>query len=264
MENQSMKQIVPVVSGKGGVGKSTISVNLAVALAKGGSKVALIDSDFYGPSIPTLLGGGEVKPDPVGRLIPPEKHGVKYISIGFFLRSPDDAVIWRGPMFNKGLTQLFQDVNWGEIDICIVDMPPGTGDAQISLSQNLKLAGAVVVTTPQEVALADVRKAVNMLAKVNVPVLGIVENMSGFVTPEGKTYDIFGAGGGHKLAESIGVPLLASIPIDISVRTGGDTGHPAACDADSAAGRTFFELALKLRDILDKKLQSQPGLKIVN
>ena len=210
-----MKHIIPVVSGKGGVGKSTVAANLAVALAQTGAAVALIDSDFYGPSVPTLFGGGEVQPDHEGRLVPPSKYGVKYISLGFFLQHPDDAVIWRGPMFNKALTQLFQDVNWGSVDYCIVDMPPGTGDAQISLSQLVKLAGAVVVTTPQEMALADVRKAMNMLKKVNVDILGMVENMSGFVTPDGKRYDIVGSDGGRKTSEMFSVALRASIRIDI-------------------------------------------------
>lgn len=259
-----MKQIIPIISGKGGVGKSTVAVNLAVALAQTGAKVALIDSDFYGPSIPTLLGGGDIRVDHESKLIPPVKFGIKYISLGFFLQNPDDAVIWRGPMFNKALTQLFSDVSWGDVDYCIVDMPPGTGDAQISLSQLVKLAGAVVVTTPQEVALADVRKAVNMLGKVNVDVLGIVENMSGFLAPDGKTYPIFGTGGGQALANQTGAPLLVSLPIDIGVREGGDKGVPVAADPSSSSGALFKGLALKLIEILDNKLQSEPALKIVN
>lgn len=257
-------QIIPVISGKGGVGKSTVAVNLAIALARTGAKVGLIDSDFYGPSIPTLMGGGQVIPDHEERLIPPEKFGVRYISLGFFLRHPDDAVIWRGPMFNKALSQLFNDVNWGEVDYCIVDMPPGTGDAQISLSQLVKLSGAVVVTTPQEVALADVRKAMNMLRKVNVDIFGVVENMSGFIAPDGKRYDIFGAGGGAKTAEAFGVPLLATIPIDPQVREGGDNGVPAASDPKSAVGGIFHELALKLIAVLGKNLESQPVLNVIN
>jgi len=259
-----MKQIVPIISGKGGVGKSTVAVNLAIALAGTGAKVALIDSDFYGPSIPTLFGGGEIQPDHDGKLIPPSKFGVKYISLGFFLRDPDDAVVWRGPMFNKALTQMFQDVRWGEVDYCIVDMPPGTGDAQISLSQMVKLAGAVVVTTPQEVALADVRKSINMLTKVNVPTLGIIENMSGFVTPDGKSFDIFGSGGGAKLAQKIGVPLLATIPIDMGIREGGDVGRPIACEVGSPSGKIFHGLALKLIEILDKRIDAAPFLNVVN
>jgi ATP-binding protein involved in chromosome partitioning len=257
-----MKYVVPVVSGKGGVGKSTVAVNIAIAIAQLGYKVALVDSDFYGPSIPTLFGGGKVIPDHEGKLIPPEKYGVKYISLGFFLANPDDAVVWRGPMFNKALTQLFQDVSWGEVDYCIVDMPPGTGDAQISLVQMLQLAGAVVVTTPQEVALADVRKAINMLNKVNVPVLGIVENMSGFRTPDGQVHNIFGSGGGEATAKQFGVPLLSKIPIDPAVREGGDAGKPVVCEENSPIGQTFKALALQLLDLLATNKDAQ--LKIVN
>ncbi len=259
-----MKQIIPVISGKGGVGKSTVAANLAVALAQQGAKVALLDSDFYGPSVPTLFGGGAIQTDHEGKIIPPVKFGVKYISLGFFLRDPDDAVIWRGPMFNKALTQMFQDVNWGDVDYCIVDMPPGTGDAQLSLSQLVKCAGAVVVTTPQEVALADVRKAINMLSKVQIDVLGIVENMSGFITPQGERIDIFGAGGGALLAEKLGVPLLACIPLEPRIREGGDKGIPPASDPSSPAKPYFDELALKLIHILDSRAASEPALKIVN
>lgn len=257
-----MKNIVPVFSGKGGVGKSTVSVNLAVALAQQGCKVALIDADFYGPSIPTMLGGGQVRPDHEERLIPPEKFGVKYISLGFFLNSPDDAVIWRGPMFTKALHQLFEDVNWGEVDYCIVDMPPGTGDAQISLSQMVQVAGGIVVTTPQEVALADVRKAINMLGKVNIEVLGIVENMAGFIAPDGEVHPIFGSGGGEQLAGQFQVPLLASFPLDPIVREAGDSGVPAVTVEDSAIAEEFRKLALSLIEILDKKPQST--LEVVN
>ena len=256
-------QIVPVISGKGGVGKSTVAVNLAIALARTGAKVGLIDSDFYGPSIPTLMGGGQVVPDHEEKLIPPEKYGVKYISLGFFLRHPDDAVIWRGPMFNKALHQMFEDVSWGTVDYMIVDMPPGTGDAQLSLSQLVKLAGAVVVTTPQEVALADVRKAINMLRKVNVDVLGMVENMSGLPMPDGSVMPIFGSGGGEKTAKEFGVPLLAQIPIDVAIREGGDAGTPVACGEGPIAA-IFQDLALKLVSILDTKRSAEPVLKIVN
>ena len=259
-----MKNIVAIISGKGGVGKSTVAVNLAVALARDGSKVALIDSDFYGPSIPTLFGGGQVIPDHEERLIPPEKFGVKYISLGFFLSNPDDAVIWRGPMFNKALNQLFQDVNWGEVDYCIVDMPPGTGDAQISLSQMVKLAGAVVVTTPQEVALADVRKSINMLKKVNVDLLGIVENMSGFTAPDGEVHRIFGEGGGARTAAQFNTELLAEIPIETGIREGGDAGMPVAASSKESSANYFNQLAVKIKDILDKKQASARVLKVVN
>lgn len=259
-----MRYVIPVVSGKGGVGKSTVAANLAVALAQSGAKVALVDSDFYGPSVPTLFGGGKISVDHEGKLIPALKFGVKYISLGFFLENPDDAVIWRGPMFNKALSQMFSDVNWGEVDYCVVDMPPGTGDAQISLTQLVKLAGALVVTTPQEVALADVRKSVNMLRKVNVDVLGIVENMAGFVAPDGTMHYIFGQGGGAALAKQFAVPMLASIPIDPAVRESGDKGEPIATNANSSVAKAFRALALKVIEILDTKSQHDAGLRIVN
>lgn len=259
-----MKHIVPVVSGKGGVGKSTVAANLAIALAHTGAKVALIDADFYGPSIPTLFGGGNIQVDHEQKLIPPEKFGVKYVSLAFFLQNPDDAVIWRGPMFNKALNQLFQDVNWGNVDYCIVDMPPGTGDAQISLCQMTQLSGAVVVTTPQEVALADVRKAISMLDKMDVDVLGIVENMSGFIAPDGTRHDIFGSGGGVALAERLQVPLLAQLPLDPAVREGGDTGVPAITQEGSSISEPFNQLALKILEILDKKSHSGQQTAVVN
>jgi len=259
-----MRQIIPVVSGKGGVGKSTVAVNLAIALAQRGARVALIDADFYGPSIPTLFGGGEVKPDHEDKLIPPEKFGVKYISLGFFLSNQDDAVIWRGPMFNKALHQLFEDVSWGEVDYCVIDMPPGTGDAQISLCQMVQITGAVIVTTPQEVAMADVRKAISMLQKMNVPILGIVENMAGFIAPDGTEHDIFGSGGGEALAARYSVPLLAKIPIEKSIREGGDSGQPAVTRSGSAQAQLFEGLALNLIEILDTKLHSEEATQIVN
>jgi ATP-binding protein involved in chromosome partitioning len=259
-----MQNVIAVISGKGGVGKSTVAANLAVALAALGKKVALIDSDFYGPSVPTLFGGGQVKMDHEERLIPAEKFGVKYISLAFFLQNQDDAVIWRGPMFNKAQTQMFQDVNWGEVDICLVDMPPGTGDAQISLVQNTKLRGAVVVTTPQEVALADVRKAINMLSKVSVPVLGIVENMAGFETSTGEIEYIFGKDGGDKLAQSIGAPLLASIPLDPKIRQSGDNGQPIALETGAKAQIAFNSMALKILDIIDNNIDSPEQVAISN
>jgi ATP-binding protein involved in chromosome partitioning len=259
-----MRNIIPIISGKGGVGKSTVAVNLAVAIAATGAKVALIDCDFYGPSIPTLMGGGQVIPDHEGRLIPPEKFGVKYVSLGFFLSHPDDPVIWRGPMFNKALVQLFNDVNWGEVDYCIVDMPPGTGDAQLSFSQAVKALGAVVVTTPQEVALADVRKSINMLSKVGIPVLGIVENMSGLRMPDGTINHIFGEGGGLKTAQMFSVPLLTQIPLDNSIRQGGDTGLPIVIQDNNELSGVFKSLALKVTQIADKTASAAQQVNIVN
>ncbi|RMG40377.1 MAG: ATP-binding protein [Candidatus Dadabacteria bacterium] len=259
-----LKNIVAVASGKGGVGKSTVAANLAVALAAHSKQVALIDADFYGPSIPLLFGGGKIEADHQGKIIPPLKFGVKYISLQFFLENPDDPVIWRGPMFTKALHQLFYDVNWGAVDYCIVDMPPGTGDAQLSLAQMVQLSGALIVTTPQEMALADVRKAINMLSRVNVDVLGIVENMAGFVAPDGQRYDIFGSGGGKKLADAFNVPLLASIPVDPRIREAGDSGEPIAAAQEDACGH-YQKLALRLIEILAEREQAGEGsLKIVS
>jgi len=263
-----MEKIVAIASGKGGVGKSTVAANLAVALANhdldgsGPKKVALVDVDFYGPSIPTLMGGGEVKPDADNRLIPASRFKVKYVSIAFFLKNPDDPVVWRGPMFGKAMHQLFNDVNWGEIDICLVDMPPGTGDAQLSLSQMLQLDGALLVTTPQEVALSDVRRAINMFRKVEVPVLGLVENMAGFTTPTGEHFDIFGSGGGRELSDSYGTPLLGSLPIDMELRAGGDKGDPVALDKNTPSGRIFSELGSALLSELAAGVR--PQLKVQN
>jgi|1048.fasta_scaffold42446_2 ATP-binding protein involved in chromosome partitioning len=259
-----MSKIIAVVSGKGGVGKSTVAVNLALSIAKQGAKVALIDCDFYGPSIPTLVGTGEVQVDHEERLIPPEKHGMKYISIGMFLPNPDEAVIWRGPMFHTAMKQMFNDVNWGAVDYFVVDMPPGTGDAQISLTQNYPLAGAVVVTTPQEVALADVRKAINMLGKVNVPIVGIVENMAGFVTPDGQRFDIFGSGGGQSIAQKFNLPLLASIPLDPAVRQGGDTAEPISLIEGNHVQVIFKDLARKVLSRVEELSAQKPQLTVVN
>lgn len=266
-----MKHIIAVASGKGGVGKSTVAVNLAVALANrivdgvaAPLKVALIDTDFYGPSVPTLMGGGAISgTDHEGRFIPPQKFGVKYMSIAFFLKNPDDAVVWRGPMFGKAMQQLFQDTSWGEVDVCIVDLPPGTGDAQLSLAQMVQLSGVVLVTTPQEVALSDVRRALNMFKKVNVPVIGVVENMSGFLAPDGTVHDIFGAGGGEAFAKEYSVEFLAKLPLEINVRKGGDEGHPIALFSESGVGKQFQELG----NLVLSKLQvpnATPVLKVVN
>ncbi|MFN8389279.1 MAG: Mrp/NBP35 family ATP-binding protein [Bdellovibrionota bacterium] len=259
-----MKRIVAVASGKGGVGKSTVAVNLAVSLANLGKKVALVDVDFYGPSIPTLMGGGQINVDHQEKFIPAARYGVKYISIAFFLKNPDDPIVWRGPMFGKAITQLFQDVSWGDVDICIVDLPPGTGDAQLSLSQLVKLDGAIMVTTPQEVALADVRRAVNMFAKVNVRVLGVIENMAGFLAPNGELYQIFGEGGGKVLADKYGLEFLGSIPIDIAVREGGDSGKPIATDPSSAVGKLYGILAERVFELTESASADQPEMQIVN
>lgn len=230
-----VKNTIAVASGKGGVGKSTVSVNLAVALAKSGASVGLIDADIYGPSIPLMLG---IKEKPkvyqdktTMKMIPLENYGIKVISIGFLV--DDNApVIWRGPMASGAVKQFMTDVEWGELDYLIFDMPPGTGDIQLTLVQTVPLTGAVIVTTPQEVSLIDARKALQMFTRVNVPVLGVVENMSYFIAPDtGKQYDIFGTGGGSSLAKELNVPFLGGMPIDPRIRVGGDKGVPIVYDA---------------------------------
>ena len=270
-----MKHIIAVASGKGGVGKSTVAANLAVALAKycvgqNGAplKVALVDVDFYGPSIPVIMGradgcAGDVSVNPdTGLILPAQAHGVKYISIAFFLKNNDDPVIWRGPRFGKAMEQLFGDVEWGDIDICVVDMPPGTGDAQLSLAQVVNLSGVILVTTPQEVSLSDVRRAINMFSQVHVPVLGIVENMAGFKLPDGTVVDIFGAGGGEKLAERYGLSLLGSIPIDVKVREGGDCGQPIVNDENHEITVIYKNIAKQVTEALDGQLNNE--LKVEN
>ncbi len=210
------------------------------------------------------MGGGEIKVDHQQKFLPALRWGVKYISIAFFLKNPDDPVVWRGPMFGKAINQLFSDVSWGDVEICIVDMPPGTGDAQLSLAQLVKLDGAIVVTTPQEVALADVRRAINMFDKVNVPVLGIVENMNGFVTPSGEKYEIFGSGGGKSLAAKFNLDLLSSLPIDISIRESGDSGNPIASNPLCESGKIFNKLAEEVLNKISENQENSLKLNIVN
>lgn len=225
-----VKNTIAVASGKGGVGKSTVAVNISIALAKLGAKVGLIDADIYGPSIPLMLGINE-KPRvfqdvQTAKMLPLENYGIKVISIGFLIE--DDApVIWRGPMASGAIKQFMSDVHWDELDYLIFDLPPGTGDIQLTLVQTIPLTGAVVVTTPQDVSLIDVKKAIRMFQRVNVPILGIVENMSYFIAPDtNKKYDIFGSGGGSKLADELSLTLLGAIPINPNIRIGGDEGKP--------------------------------------
>lgn len=241
-----VKNVVLVGAGKGGVGKSTVALNLAVSLAKFGAKVGLLDADFYGPSVPLMTGLSQNRPSsPDGKSINPlDAHGLKVMSIGFLVE-PDQALIWRGPMLHGALTQLLRDVNWGALDYLVLDLPPGTGDVVLTLSQQVRAAGAVLVTTPQDVALADVVRAKQMFDKVNIPVLGIVENMSQFVCPHcQKTTEIFHHGGGKKAAELFGVSFLGEIPLELRVRESGDAGVPAVAAApDSAEAQAFLEVA---------------------
>ncbi len=240
-----VKHVVLVMSGKGGVGKSTTATNLAMALHRRGHRVGLLDADIYGPSIPTMLGvaGRPVSSD--GKTIDPlERFGVKLMSIGFLLEDPKSAVIWRGPMLHGALQQFLKDVAWGELDFLVLDLPPGTGDVALSLAQRTSVTGAVIVTTPQNVATDDVYKAVSMCVKVDIPVLGVVENMSWFVDTAGVKHELFGKGGGQAVADFANAPLLAQLPIDQSVREWGDKGTPVVQAApDSAIGQAFGKLA---------------------
>jgi len=252
-----VKNTIAVASGKGGVGKSTVAVNLAVALALDGAKVGLIDADIYGPSVPMMLGIND-KPriyqdTATAKMLPLENYGIKVMSIGFLI--DDDApVIWRGPMASGAIKQFMSDVHWDELDYLIFDLPPGTGDIQLTLVQTLPLTGAVVVTTPQDVSIIDVRKAVAMFQKVNVPILGIVENMSYFIAPDtGKRYDIFGTDGGKKLAEQLSIKLLGQLPINQSVREGGDNGKPIVFHKpDSEQAKKFLEISRNLAAEISK------------
>jgi ATP-binding protein involved in chromosome partitioning len=242
-----VKNTIAVASGKGGVGKSTVAVNLAVALALDGAKVGLVDADVYGPSIPLMFGVNERPRVSENRLIPLERYGVKIMSIGFLV-DPMQAVIWRGPMASGAVKQFMGDVNWGDLDYLIFDLPPGTGDIQLTLVQTIPLTGAVIVTTPQDVALADARKGLVMFNKVNVPVLGIVENMSYFICSHcGQRENIFDTGGGSRTASELKVPFLGEIPIDTKIRIGGDKGTPiVVMDQTSTQAQTIRQIARNL------------------
>ncbi len=247
----NIKRIVAVASGKGGVGKSTVSVNLACALKQSGAKVGLLDCDIYGPSIPLMMGVHE-KPQVTEdeRLIPPQSHGVKLMSMGFLLEG-DQPVIWRGPMIVKTIQQFLFVVDWGELDYLLVDLPPGTGDAQLTLCQTVPLDGGVIVTTPQEASLGVVRKGVSMFEKVNVPILGIVENMSYYTTPNGERVEIFGHGGGRYEAARKNVHFMGEVPIYTEIRIGGDEGRPITIkDPQGAPAQCFIRIAKELRNIL--------------
>lgn len=251
---EGVKQVVAVASGKGGVGKSTVAANLAVALEKTGASVGLCDCDLYGPSIGLMFGTQErpFADSETGRIQPVERHGLRLMSMGFLLEDGAPAVL-RGPMVTKYTQQFLRQVDWGDLDYLILDLPPGTGDIQLTIVQTVALAGALIVTTPQEVALIDARKAIGMFRKVNVPVLGIVENMSYFLCPsDGKRYDIFGNGGGQREADKLGVPLLAQIPIDIPTRECGDRGLPVtSAQPEGAVALSFLEVAKTLRQTLE-------------
>jgi ATP-binding protein involved in chromosome partitioning len=255
------------------VGKSTVAANLALSLALDGARVGLLDADIYGPNIPIMMGAKERPTGGGDKITPPEAHGVKLMSMGFLL-DPSQPVIWRGPMIHNAIRQFLQDVDWGELDYLVIDLPPGTGDASLSLAQSLSLTGAVIVTTPQQVALSDVIRGVGMFKQLNVPILGVVENMSYFVAPDtGKRYDIFGHGGGEVMAHEIGVDFLGEVPLEPEIRIGGDEGTPIVIrDADSVAAQAIRELARKVAAAISVQnliktpgeFQSDPSLSVLS
>jgi ATP-binding protein involved in chromosome partitioning len=239
-----VKNVIAVGAGKGGVGKTTVAVNLAIALAKCGSKVGIVDGDIYGPNVPMMLGLKTQLTTDGQKIIPAEKYGLQVISMAF-LTGDDAPIIWRGPMLHGALQQFFREVRWSDLDYLVIDLPPGTGDVVLSLSQTVPVAGAIVVTTPQQVSLADSRRALAMYKKLNIPALGIVENMSYFVCPEcAHEADIFGHGGGERMAAELGVPFLGRVPIYQPIREGSDAGVPLLVgDPDSPAARAFMDVA---------------------
>jgi len=271
--NIGVRNAIAVASGKGGVGKSTMATNLAVSLALDGAKVGLLDVDVYGPNIPIMM-GIEGKPRALNNKIQPlEAHGVKLMSMGFLV-PPDQAIVWRGPMIHNAIRQFLEDVDWGGLDYLLIDLPPGTGDASLSLAQSLSITGAVVVTTPQKVALSDVVRSVQMFDQLNVPIFGVVENMSYFVAPDtGKRYDIFGHGGGAEMAKAVNVKFLGEVPLESEVRAGGDEGTPIVVrDPESAAAQAIRAVAQKVaaavsvRNLLhgQSQFKSDPALSILN
>ncbi len=242
-----VRKVIGVGSGKGGVGKSTVAVNLAIALSQMGAKVGILDADIYGPSVPTMMGIHRQPHVANKKLMPVEAHGIKLISMGFLVE-PRQAIVWRGPMVVGALKQFLNDVDWGELDYLLIDLPPGTGDVQLTIAQNAPLVGAVVVSTPQAVALADVRRSVTMFEKVNVKILGIVENMSEFVCPQcGHVEPIFGVGGAEREAGEMQLPFLGRVPLEVGVREAGDAGAPVTITRpDSVASRAFRAIAQRV------------------
>ena len=262
----NVRHIIAVASGKGGVGKSTTAVNLALGLAANGLRVGLLDADIYGPSMPRLMGLTGREPQQVDEhtLAPMENYGIKVMSMGFLV-DEDTPMIWRGPMVQSALTQMMRDVNWGDLDIMVVDMPPGTGDAQLTMAQSVPLKGAVIVSTPQDLALIDARKGLNMFKRVNVPLLGIVENMSYFLCPHcGGRSDIFSHGGGKAEATKLSVPFLGEIPLDMKIRETSDSGHPVVVsDPEGPHAKAYREVAAAVWQTVNGGAGQRSGPKIV-
>jgi len=267
-----VRNAIAIASGKGGVGKSTLATNLAISLALDGAQVGLLDVDVYGPNVPMMMGIEDKPRGKNNKMIPPEAHGVKLMSMGFFI-DPDQPVIWRGPMIHNAIRQFLEDVDWGGLDYLLIDLPPGTGDASLSLAQSLSLTGAVIVTTPQRVALSDVVRGVQMFEQLNVPIFGVIENMSYFVAPDtGNRYDIFGHGGGADMAQKVNVDFLGEVPLETAVREGGDEGMPIVVrEPGSAAAQAIRAIAQKVAAAVSIRNLSQspqfkpdPALTILN
>jgi ATP-binding protein involved in chromosome partitioning len=256
-----VKNVILVMSGKGGVGKSTVAANLALGLSRMGTKVGLLDADIYGPSVPTLFGINEQPTSDGQKIQPIERYGLKLMSMGFLLEEPQTAVIWRGPMLHGALMQFLRDVAWGNLDYLLLDLPPGTGDVALTLAQQVQSSGAVIVTTPQEMALQDVYKAVGLCKKVGIPVLGVVENQSVFVCDHcGHRHELFGSGGGRKVAELAEAPLLGQVPLDPAIRQASDAGLPVVQGSpESASARALFEVAEKVADRTAEAVLSASG-----
>jgi ATP-binding protein involved in chromosome partitioning len=263
-----VKNTIAIASGKGGVGKSTVAVNIAAALVKEGFKTGLIDADIYGPSIPVMLGLKNEKPKITqiqnkNRLLPVVKYGLKLMSIGFLV-DQSEAVVWRGPMAASALKQFMNDVEWDELDYLLFDMPPGTGDIQLTLTQSIPLTGAVIITTPQDISIIDARKGARMFEKVNVPVLGIIENMSYYLNPDSSKEYIFGQGGGEKLASELGVSFLGEIAINKNIRLGGDEGKPIVLrNPESAEALQFIQVSRSLSEQMTEKSKEKPKIPII-
>ncbi len=261
--SMNVKNVIAIASGKGGVGKSTVAVNIAVALAQHGAQVGLLDADIYGPNIPTMMGVDHLPPFQRDKIIPAETYGVKLMSIGFMVK-PGQPLIWRGPMLHSAIRQFLSDVLWGDLDYLVIDLPPGTGDAQLSLAQSIPISGGVIVTLPQDVSVEDAARGLYMFKQLDVPILGVIENMSYLDLPDGTRMEIFGAGGGQRLANEANTDFLGMVPMDAEVRVGGDSGKPiVVTNPDSKPAVAMREIAEKIAAKLSvSALENQAGIQV--